>query len=79
MPIVVDHINSPEKKKEATTNSIDKNDNKCFQYAARLELNHKGIAKHPISQIKPFMDKCNYVGINYAWGKDDWEKFEKTF
>ena len=40
---MVDHIDSPDwiKNKKATKNPVNKNDNKCLQYAATLALNHK--------------------------------------
>ena len=43
------YINSPDwiKNKKTTTNPIDKNDNKCFQYAVTIVLNHEGIKKYP--------------------------------
>ena len=31
------------KKKNAAMNSINKNDNQCFQYAVRVALNHEEI------------------------------------
>ena len=31
------------KNKKASMNLIDKNDNKCFQYAVRVSLNHEEI------------------------------------
>ena len=33
------------KNKEATINSINKKDNKCFQYAAKVALNYEEIKK----------------------------------
>ena len=31
-----------------------------------------------ISNLKPFIDKCNWQGINYPSEKGDWKKFEKN-
>ena len=61
------------KSKRETINSINKNDNKYFQYPVTVSSNHRKISKHPerISQIMPFADKCNWKGINYPPGKDN--------
>ena len=47
------------KKKNTTINLIYENDNKPFQYAVAIPLNHE---KNPekTSQIKPFIDKHNW-------------------
>ena len=49
------------KNKKATINSINKEDNKCFQYAATVALNHEEIKKdlQRISKSKPFINKYN--------------------
>ena len=49
------------KNKKATINSINKKDNKCFQYAAKVALNHEEIKKDPqrIAKSKPFINKYN--------------------
>ena len=65
------------KIKKATSNSINDKD-KCFQYAAIVALNHIEIGKNlqRISIIKPFTNTCNWKGINYLSGKDNWKKFQ---
>ena len=42
--------------------------------------NRENIGKHTerISNIKLFIDKCNWKGTNYPSEKDDWSKFEKN-
>ena len=47
------------KNEKATTNSINKNDNKYFQYAVKATLNDEEIGKksQKISQIKSFKNK----------------------
>ena len=42
-------------------------------------LNHEQIKKDPqrITNIKPFIDKYNYEGINYPSENDDWKKVGK--
>ena len=56
------YITSPDwiKKKKATINPINKKDNKCFQYAVIVALNHEEIGKSPerIIKIKSFANKC---------------------
>ena len=57
------YIDSPDciKSKKKTINPINKNDNKCFQYAASLAINYKEIAKNSgkNTKTKLFMDKYN--------------------
>ena len=52
-----------DKKQKATINFINKNDNKCFQYAATLALNHKETGKDSerIKKIKPFIDQIGKI------------------
>ena len=49
------------KNKKATINPINKKDNKCFQYAITVFLNHEEIQKdlQIITKIKPFIKKYN--------------------
>ena len=66
-------IKSPEwiLNKKATINPKNK-DNKCFQYAVTVALNHQKIGKHPerISNIKLFIDKYNWKVLEFsAWNK----------
>ena len=60
------------KNKKATINPKI-NDNKWFQYAIKVVLNHENIVKDPqrLSKIKPF--KCNWKEINSSH-KNDWKK-----
>ena len=55
------HIDSPDwiKNKKAATNPINKKDNKCFQYAVTVILNHEQIGKYldRITKIKSFINK----------------------
>ena len=52
------YIDSPDWiiNKKATINPINKRDNKCFQYAATVALNHEKIGKNSerITKTKPF-------------------------
>ena len=69
-----------DKKQKATINSINKNDNKCFQYAVIDALYHEEIKKRSakITKIKSFINKYNCEGINFPSDKDDWKKIEKN-
>ena len=75
------YIKSPEwiLNKRATINPKNK-DNKCFQYSITVALNHQNIENHPerISNIKPFIDKYNWKGIDFPAGIKDWKKFEEN-
>ena len=73
------YINSAKylKNKKATINP--KNNDKCFQYAITVALNHEQIKIDPqrITKIKPFIDQYNWKGINFPSNKKDWNEFEK--
>ena len=61
-------IDSPDwiKKKKAKINAKNEDD-KCFQYTATVALNYEEIKWNPerVSNIKPFIDKYDWKGINY--------------
>ena len=63
------YTNSPDwiKKKKATINLQNKDD-KYFQYAATVALNHEEIKRDPqrISKIKHNINKYNWDGIKYS-------------
>ena len=71
------YIESPEwlRSKRATIN-LQNNDDKCFQYALTVELNHQNIRNNSerISNIKPFINQYNLKDINI---KEDRGKLEK--
>ena len=81
MSRVGSYIDSPSwiNTKNATITPLNKYDDKCFQYNAILVLTHKGIGKNSrqIWEIKTFLSKFNWKGINYPLEKDDWIKIEK--
>ena len=64
-------------KRKATINP-KKNDEKFFQYALTDVLNYEQIKKYPqrTSNIKPFVDLCNWKEIDFPSYKKDWTKFE---
>ena len=68
------------KNKRATVNPINKKDNKCFQYAVTVALNHEEIKKdwQRITKNKPFTDKYNWKGIDFPSEKDDRKKIGKN-
>ena len=74
------HIDSPEwiKNKKATINPKNKKDDKCFQCALTVALNHEKIKDHPerISKIKPFIGHYNGNEIYFPSTCKDWKKFE---
>ena len=75
------YIKSPEwiSYKKATINPKNK-DNKCFQYSITVALNHQETENHPerISNIKLFINKYNWKGIDFPAETKDWEKFERN-
>ena len=68
------------KNKKATMYPINKKENKCFQYAVTVALNHEEIGKHAerIIKIKLFINKYQWERINFPSEKDDWKTFEKN-
>ena len=44
-----------------------KKDNKCFQYAITVTLDHEEIKKdlQRLTKIKPFANKYNWKGVNF--------------
>ena len=68
------YIDSPDwiKNRKATINSINKKDNKRFQYALKITLNYEKIKKDLQRNNKnPFINKYNFEGINFPSEKDD--------
>ena len=62
-------------KKEAIIN----NDN-SFQNALDDVLTYQTIQTNPerISKLKPYINKCNWEGIEFLAGPKDWIKFERN-
>ena len=61
------YIDSPKWLKIKKAINPKNNDDKYFQYAAAVALNHEKIKSHPerISNIKPFIDQYNWKEINF--------------
>ena len=68
------------KKKKITINP-KKKDDKCFQFAAKVLLNHREIKWNPerVSNTKLFINKYNWEEIKYTTKTDDWKKIEKNY
>ena len=68
------------KNKKATINPQNKKDDKCFEYALTVALNHEIIKNNPerISNIKPFIDQYNWNEIDFPFTGKDWKKFESN-
>ena len=47
--------------------------------AVTVTLNHEEIKTDPqrITKIKPFINRCNWEGINFPSEKDDWKNLRK--
>ena len=75
------YIYSPDwiKNKKVTINPKNEDD-KCFQYAATIALNYEEIESNPerVSNIKPFINKFDWEGINYPLKKDESKMFERN-
>ena len=67
-------------KKIKVTTNLKNDDDNYFQYAATIVLNNEKVQSHPerVLNIKPFIKKCNWEGINYSSKVGDWEGFEKN-
>ena len=68
-----------DKKRIGTINLIIKKDNKCFQYAVTFAVNNEEIKKDAqrITKNKPFINKYNWLGIDFPSEKDDWKSLRK--
>ena len=66
--------------KKVTINPKNTKDNKCFQHAITVALNHKIISKNPqrISKIRPHINKYNWKDIDFLAGTDEYKKFERN-
>ena len=63
--------------KKEKSNNPKNTDDTYFQYAATVALYYEEIESHPerVSNIKLFINKCNWKGINYPLKLDDWKTF----
>ena len=67
-----------EIKKKNTTINTKKTNDRIFQYAATVALNYGEIKWKPgrVWNIKPFINKYNWTGINYPSKIDNWKMLE---
>ena len=67
-----------DKHKKATINPINKKDNKCFQYAIPVVLNHVEIGKdvERIAKIQSFINKYKWKRMKKK--KNDWKAVAKN-
>ena len=75
------YVDSPDwiKNKKAAINSINKKENKYFQYTATAALNNEKITKYlqRMTKIKLFKNKYNWEGIDDPSEKVDRKKLRK--
>ena len=74
------HVDSPKwlRNKKPTINPKI-NDDECFQYALTVALKHyQSIKSHPerISNIKSFIDQCDWKEIDFPAQQKEWKKFK---
>ena len=69
-----------DKNKKATINPTNTKDNKCFQYAVTVELNHEEIKNdlQRIKKIKSFINNYNWEETDFQSEKHDWKKFAEN-
>ena len=67
------------KKQKAIINPQNKKDDKCFQYALTVALNHEQIKNNPerISKIEPFIDQYNWNEIDFPFTSKDWKNLSQ--
>ena len=72
-------------KKKATINPKNTDDKCNNHYKATVALNYEVIELHPerVSNVKPFLNKYDWKGINHPSKIDDlrfvWEKFSDNY
>ena len=75
------YLESPKRSADKKVAIRPKNtkDNKCFESAITVALNHREIGKNPqrISKIRPHINKYNWKDIDFPAGTDEYKKFEK--
>ena len=80
-------VDSPDgiKNKRAAINPVIDDDDKCFQYAAKVALDYQEIEKRNCKEykkIKLFIDKYSSKGIKYQSvkdGKSSWKIIHQLF
>ena len=76
------YLESPKRSADKKVAIRPKNtkDNKCFESAITVALNHREISKNPqrISKIRPHINKYNWKDIDFPAGTDEYKKFERN-
>ena len=74
------HIDSPKWLKNKKAMNPKNNDEKSFQYAVNVALNHEQIKKDSrrITKIKPFIDQYNWKEIDFPSHGKDLNEFGKN-
>ena len=67
-------------QQKTTTINLKNSDDKCFQYAITVALNHEQIKSLPerISNNKPFINQYNWKEIHLPPHKNEWKRFESN-
>ena len=75
------NIDSPKwlKIKKTTINSKN-NDDKCFQYALTIALNHQNLKSNSerMPNLKPFINRYDWKEIDFTSHEKVWKKFESN-
>ena len=73
------HWFSRVERKEKGNNKPQNGDDKCFQYTVAVALSLDEIKKDPlgVSNIKPFINNCNWESINYLSKIEGWKRVKK--
>ena len=66
-----------DKEKKATVN-IENDDDNSFQYSVAAALIYDEIGKNHqrVNNVKPFVEKYDWDGINFPAGISDWKRLE---
>ena len=71
------YIDPPQWLKNKQATIISRNDDdKCFQYAIPVALNHEQIKSHP-ERMSNIIDRYDWKEINFPSNKKDWNDVEK--
>ena len=72
------YIEPPEWIKKKATINFKNEDNKCFQYSTLVGLYYDEIENNHqrLTKVNKFVDRCDWSGINFQAGINDWKRFE---
>ena len=74
------YIDSPQWLKNKKAINPKNDDDKCFQYAISVALNHQNIKKDPqrISKIMPYIYQYSWKDIDFPSHSKEWKKIESN-